>query len=112
MSSTVPFERVCDGAFRTSRAGPALLRALPIRLGECDYADPGAGSTLVGMTHRHPVLFLGHGAPMNATRASPFTAALQALAPDLAGARGALFVSAHWETDGVEVLAAPRLAKI
>ncbi|MFO1515649.1 MAG: 4,5-DOPA dioxygenase extradiol [Lysobacterales bacterium] len=57
-------------------------------------------------TIRQPVLFLGHGSPMNAIEASPWRAAWADLGRRLPRPRAILCVSAHWETRGVYVTAA------
>jgi 4,5-DOPA dioxygenase extradiol len=45
---------------------------------------------------RLPVLFLGHGSPMNAIEDNEWSRALRALAPRLPRPRAILCVSAHW----------------
>ena len=55
---------------------------------------------------RMPVLFLGHGSPMNAIEDNAFHRAWRALGPRLPRPRAVLCVSAHWETRGVYVTAA------
>jgi 4,5-DOPA dioxygenase extradiol len=57
---------------------------------------------------RLPVLFVGHGSPMNAVADNPFTRALRAWGAALPKPEAILCVSAHWYGDGVKVLAAPR----
>ena len=47
-----------------------------------------------------PVLFLGHGSPMNAIEDNPWSRAWRALAARLPRPRAILCVSAHWETPG------------
>jgi 4,5-DOPA dioxygenase extradiol len=47
-----------------------------------------------------PVLFIGHGNPMNAVRDTPFTRTLQQLGKRLPRPRAILCVSAHWMTEG------------
>jgi 4,5-DOPA dioxygenase extradiol len=59
-----------------------------------------------------PVLFIGHGAPMNATRDTAFTRALDALGRRQPSPRAALFVSAHWETDGSHLTAGVKAGKL
>ena len=51
-----------------------------------------------------PALFLGHGSPMNAIQNNDFTQRLTALGASLPPPEAILVVSAHWETDGTEVL--------
>ncbi len=50
-----------------------------------------------------PVLFLGHGSPMNIVMDNDFTRSLQRLAADLPRPEAILVVSAHWLTDGTGV---------
>ena len=52
------------------------------------------------MTTRMPVLFLGHGSPMNVITPSPEHANWIALGQALPRPRAILAVSAHWETSG------------
>ena len=52
-----------------------------------------------------PVLFLGHGSPMNAIEENVFTANFQKLGHELATPKAILCISAHWETRGTMVTA-------
>lgn len=52
-----------------------------------------------------PVLFIGHGNPMNAIDDNPFATAWQAEAERLPRPQAILCISAHWETDGAKVSA-------
>jgi 4,5-DOPA dioxygenase extradiol len=54
-------------------------------------------------TGRMPVLFLGHGSPMNAIEDNPFSRSWQSLGTLLPRPQAILCVSAHWETDGTQV---------
>jgi 4,5-DOPA dioxygenase extradiol len=56
-------------------------------------------------TERMPVLFLGHGNPMNALADNTFTKGFQAIAKTLPKPRAILCISAHWETKGTFVTA-------
>src|SRR5690606_15886670 len=47
-----------------------------------------------------PVLFLGHGSPMNAIADNQFTRALNRLGKELPKPRAILCISAHWMTEG------------
>lgn len=49
---------------------------------------------------RMPVLFIGHGNPMNALADNPFSRVLGALGKSLPRPRAVLCVSAHWMTEG------------
>jgi len=48
-----------------------------------------------------PVLFIGHGSPMNAVADNDYTRALQRLRRRIARPRAILCISAHWMTKGV-----------
>ena len=54
-----------------------------------------------------PVLFIGHGSPMNILEKNAYTDALKELAASLPVPRAILVVSAHWVTPGLKVTAAP-----
>lgn len=51
-----------------------------------------------------PVLFIGHGSPMNAIQSNPLSKALNHLGESLPQPQAILVVSAHWETHGSQVL--------
>jgi 4,5-DOPA dioxygenase extradiol len=57
---------------------------------------------------RMPVLFVGHGNPMNALEHNRYSEAWRALAASLPRPRAILSVSAHWYTPGVRVTAEER----
>lgn len=52
------------------------------------------------MFERMPVLFIGHGSPMNAIDSNLYTQTLNALAPKIPKPRAILVISAHWMTEG------------
>lgn len=52
-----------------------------------------------------PVLFVGHGSPMNAIEQNRFTESLAGVAKQLPRPKAVCVVSAHWVTRGAEVLA-------
>jgi 4,5-DOPA dioxygenase extradiol len=60
------------------------------------------------MTTTMPVLFLGHGSPMNALDDNPWTRGWAEAVRDTPKPAAILCVSAHWETRGVAVTAEPR----
>ena len=59
------------------------------------------------MTHSAlmPLLFLGHGSPVNALEENEFTKGWAAVGNDLPRPRAILCISAHWETKGTYVTA-------
>lgn len=50
-----------------------------------------------------PVLFVGHGSPMNAIEENPFSHTWEEIGKQLARPRAILCISAHWETLGTQV---------
>lgn len=54
-----------------------------------------------------PVLFIGHGSPMNAIEKNQFSDSWNALGTKIPKPRAILSVSAHWETEGTKVMANP-----
>ncbi|MCX6308977.1 MAG: 4,5-DOPA dioxygenase extradiol [Bacteroidia bacterium] len=55
---------------------------------------------------RQPVLFLGHGSPMNAIEENVFVDSFRKIASNLSGPKAILCISAHWESFGTKVTAA------
>lgn len=56
-------------------------------------------------SERMPVLFLGHGSPMNAIDENEFVAGFRKVAATLPKPQAVLVVSAHWETRGTHITA-------
>lgn len=56
-------------------------------------------------TQKMPVLFLGHGSPMNAIEENEFVAGFRNIAKTIPKPNAILCVSAHWETRGTFVTA-------
>lgn len=56
-------------------------------------------------TEKMPVLFLGHGSPMNAIEENEFVTAFRKLGKELVRPNAILCISAHWETKGTYVTA-------
>ena len=61
-------------------------------------SGPETGTTM-------PVLFIGHGSPMNAVEDTEFSRAWAEVARSLPRPKAVLCVSAHWETEGTRVTA-------
>ena len=57
---------------------------------------------------RMPVLFAGHGNPMNALEDNPYTSAWKRIGTGLPRPRAIVSVSAHWYTSGARVTAQER----
>lgn len=73
-----------------------------------DFCDLRADLVRMDMHARMPVLFIGHGSPMNAIEDSPWRRTWQRLGETLPRPRAILCVSAHWETRGVGITAAAK----
>lgn len=58
------------------------------------------------MAARMPVLFLGHGSPMNAIEDNPWRRGWAAAAASLPRPKAVLCISAHWETRGAAAVSA------
>jgi 4,5-DOPA dioxygenase extradiol len=56
-------------------------------------------------TEKMPVLFLGHGSPMNAIEENEFVAGFRMIGKDIPKPKAILVISAHWETKGTFVTA-------
>lgn len=56
-------------------------------------------------TERMPVLFLGHGNPMNALADNEFTQGFKKISAEISIPKAILCISAHWETKGTFVTA-------
>lgn len=59
----------------------------------------------LGNTSTMPVLFLGHGSPMNAIQENEFVKGFRKVSSEIEMPKAILVVSAHWETPGTKVTA-------
>ncbi|MFT5700216.1 MAG: 4,5-DOPA dioxygenase extradiol [Desulforhopalus sp.] len=57
------------------------------------------------ITSRMPVLFLGHGSPMNAIEENEFVQGFRKVSSEIETPKAILCISAHWETRGTMVTA-------
>ena len=60
------------------------------------------------MSDKMPVLFVGHGSPMNALEDNEFTRAWKRVAADIPRPKAILCISAHWLKEGTAVTAMER----
>ena len=63
------------------------------------------GDSLPGKQGTMPVLFVGHGNPMNAIEDNEFSRGWRTVGKELPAPRAILCISAHWETSGTFVTA-------
>lgn len=59
-------------------------------------------------TRLMPVLFVGHGSPMNAIEGNEFANGWRKVGDSIVKPRAILCISAHWETNGTQVTAMPQ----
>ena len=65
-------------------------------------------SETLGNSARMPVLFLGHGSPMNAIEENEFVHGFRKVGTEISKPAAILCISAHWETKGTFVTAMPQ----
>ena len=61
--------------------------------------------TILAKTKRMPLLYVGHGSPMNAIEENEFVGGWKSIVKELPKPNAILCISAHWETDGTQVTA-------
>lgn len=62
-------------------------------------------SATISPTPKMPVLFLGHGNPMNAIEENEFVSGFRKIANEIPKPNAIFCISAHWETNGTSVTA-------
>lgn len=63
-------------------------------------------------TEKMPVLFVGHGSPMNAISSNRFTSDMKKIALSIPVPRAILVISAHWLTRGTRITSGPEPEQI
>lgn len=81
------------------------MAILPLGAAAMQLSSLKAATDAFSTTDRMPVLFLGHGNPMNALSDNSFTQGFQQMAKTLPKPGAILCISAHWETKGTFVTA-------
>ncbi|GJM33540.1 MAG: dioxygenase [Saprospiraceae bacterium] len=82
-----------------------LLGFTPFALSMDSLTDLNKLSDSFANTERMPVLFLGHGNPMNAIEENQFVEGFRQIAKTLPKPNAILCISAHWYTRGTKVTA-------
>lgn len=82
-----------------------LLTVLPLVGKAMNIKELNKLGNTLSNTERMPVLFLGHGSPMNAIEENEFVAGFRKIGAELPKPQAILCVSAHWETRGTWVTA-------
>lgn len=82
-----------------------LFSFLPLAGVSMKLSDLNKLSQALPATEKMPVLFLGHGSPMNAIEENEFVSGFKAIAKTLPKVKAVLCVSAHWYTKSTMVTA-------
>lgn len=77
----------------------------PLLLGMKNLQELGKFSEELPLAERMPVLFLGHGSPMNAIEENQFVKGFRDIVKKIPQPKAILCVSAHWFTRGTKVTA-------
>ena len=91
---------------RRSFLGSAIL--FPLALKAMNYNEINQLMAFGENTPRMPVLFVGHGSPMNAIEENEFVEGWRNIGKSVPRPKAILVVSAHWETKGTYVTAVPK----
>lgn len=81
------------------------LAILPLSTAAMKLSELNKMTEPLGRTAKMPVLFLGHGSPMNAIEENEFVTGFRNIAKEIPKPKAILCVSAHWETKGTFVTA-------
>lgn len=81
------------------------LALLPLSAAAMKLKELNKISETFSNTTKMPVLFLGHGSPMNAIEENEFVQGFRNIAKDIPKPNAILCISAHWETKGTLVTA-------
>tara|TARA_R110001583_G_scaffold192614_1_gene359289 strand:- start:643 stop:1497 length:855 start_codon:yes stop_codon:yes gene_type:complete len=81
------------------------LAVLPLTAAEMKLEVLNKLTEPMSKTAKMPVLFLGHGSPMNAIEENEFVSTFRKLGQELTRPNAILCISAHWETNGTYVTA-------
>ena len=81
------------------------MALLPLIGSSMNLKDLNKMTSTMNSTGKMPVLFLGHGSPMNAIEENEFVANFRRLGNELVRPNAILCISAHWETNGTYVTA-------
>lgn len=81
------------------------MALLPLIGSSMNLKDLNKMTATMSSTEKMPVLFLGHGSPMNAIEENEFVANFRRLGNEMVRPNAILCISAHWETKGTYVTA-------
>ncbi len=82
-----------------------ILALSPLSLAAMKLKELDTLTAGLTATEKMPVLFLGHGSPMNAIEENEFVKGFRTIGEGIPKPRAILVISAHWETKGTFVTA-------
>lgn len=92
--------RICSTYFHIEYRAARTARLATMKLN--DFYDIAKSPE---EPEKMPVLFLGHGSPMNAIEENAFVQGFRKVSAEIASPRAILCISAHWQTRGTRVTA-------
>lgn len=81
------------------------MALLPLLTSSMNLKDLNKMTASMNSTEKMPVLFLGHGSPMNAIEENEFVAGFRKIGKEITRPNAIICISAHWETRGTFVTA-------
>lgn len=85
-----------------------MASALPLTFAAMELRDLARFADPLEATEKMPVLFIGHGNPMNAITDNPFKKSWEKMGKELPKPNAILCISAHWLTNGTKVTMMPK----
>jgi len=82
-----------------------ILALSPLTFAAMKLKELEAITNGLSNTEKMPVLFLGHGSPMNAIEENEFVLGFRSIGKNIPRPKAILMISAHWETKGTFVTA-------
>lgn len=82
-----------------------ILLASPLALAAMKLNELETVTRDFSETEKMPILFLGHGSPMNAIEENEFVTGFRTIGKNIPKPKAILVISAHWETRGTYVTA-------
>lgn len=82
-----------------------FMATIPLATSAMKLSCLGSATADFSNTDKMPVLFLGHGSPMNAIEENQFVQGFRQVGKEIPRPNAILCISAHWETNGTWVTA-------
>jgi 4,5-DOPA dioxygenase extradiol len=82
-----------------------IIAVLPIASNTMKLSALSKFSDSLNSTPKMPILFLGHGSPMNAIEENEFVAGFRDISKEITKPNAIICISAHWETNGTKITA-------